>query len=68
MGLDQIDGIQTVQNINITNKTNTVEGYSEYAYDIQSATYNNIIYPSIDPMIFEVKYPTVDIKGRVVTL
>jgi hypothetical protein len=68
VGLDQIDGVQTVQNINITNKTNTVEGYSEYAYDIQSATYNNIIYPSIDPMIFEVKYPTVDIKGRVVTL
>jgi len=65
--LDQIEGVQTVQNINIVNKTNTAEGYSEYAYDIQSATYNNVIYPSIDPMIFEVKYPTVDIKGRVVT-
>jgi len=66
--LDQIEGVQTVQAINIINKTNTAEGYSEYAYDIQSATYNNVVYPSIDPMIFEVKYPTVDIKGRVVTL
>ena len=66
--LDQIEGVQTVQNVNIINKNNLIEGYSEYAYDIQSATYNNTIYPSIDPMIFEVKYPTVDIKGRVVTL
>ena len=66
--LDQIEGVQTVQRVNITNLTNTAEGYSEYAYDIQSATYNNVVYPSIDPMIFEVKYPTIDIKGRVVTL
>ena len=66
--LDQIEGVQTVQRVNVTNLTNTAEGYSEYAYDIQSATYNNVVYPSIDPMIFEVKYPTTDIKGRVVTL
>ena len=66
--LDQIEGVQTVQRVNVTNLTNTAEGYSEYAYDIQSATYNNVVYPSIDPMIFEVKYPTIDIKGRVVTL
>jgi hypothetical protein len=68
IGLDQIEGVQTVQNINITNKSGLALGYSEYAYDIQSATNNNVVYPSIDPMIFEVKYPTTDIKGRVVTL
>ena len=28
---------------------------------------NNVIYPSLDSMIFEVKYPNNDIKGRVVT-
>ena len=67
-GLDQIEGVQTVQNINIVNKTGLALGYSEYAYDITSATLNNVVYPSIDPMIFEVKYPTTDIKGRVVTL
>ena len=68
IGLDQIEGVQTVQNVNIVNKTGVALGYSEYAYDINSATSNNIIYPSIDPMIFEVKYPNTDIKGRVVTL
>jgi hypothetical protein len=68
IGLDQIEGVQTVQNVNIVNKTGVALGYSEYAYDIYSATSNNIVYPSIDPMIFEVKYPNTDIKGRVVTL
>ena len=38
-----------------------------FSYDIKGATQNNIIYPSLDPMIFEVKYPDNDIKGRVVT-
>jgi hypothetical protein len=68
VGLDQIEGVQTVQNVNIINKTGLALGYSEYAYDITSATSNNVVYPSIDPMIFEVKYPNTDIKGRVVTL
>lgn len=67
-GLDVIPGVQTVKNINIINKTGVSLGYSEYAYDITSATLDNVVYPSIDPMIFEVKYPTTDIKGRVVTL
>ena len=68
IGLDQIEGVQTVQNVNIVNKTGISLGYSEYAYDITAATSNNVVYPSIDPMIFEVKYPDTDIKGRVVTL
>ena len=32
------------------------------------ATIGNVVYPSLDPMIFEVKYPNQDIQGRVVTL
>ena len=32
------------------------------------ATRNGVIYPSIDPMVFEVKYPDTDIRGRVVPL
>jgi hypothetical protein len=51
----------------ITNKFGSSLGYSNYSYDILGATQNNVIYPSIDPMIFEVKYPNVDIKGKVVT-
>jgi len=64
--LDEIDGVQTVRNVTITNKTGTTLGYSQYAYGIEGATLNNVIYPSIDPMIFEVKYPNQDITGRVV--
>jgi hypothetical protein len=66
--LDVIDGVQTIKNISITNKVGTLLGYSQYAYDISGATINNIIYPSIDPMIFEVKYPNSDIQGKIVTL
>ena len=65
--LDKIAGVQTVKNISITNKFGSVLGYSEYSYDISGAMLNNIIYPSLDPMIFEVKYPDTDIKGRVVS-
>ena len=66
--LDAIDEVQTVANINIENKAGVNVGYSEYAYTISGATQGGIIYPSIDPMIFEVKYPSTDIKGRVVSM
>lgn len=65
--LDRIQGVQTVKNIEIVNKAGVSLGYSQYGYDIQGATVNNIIYPSIDPSIFEVKYLNSDIIGRVVT-
>jgi len=64
--LDKIDGVQTVKSVNIINKAGIALGYSAFSYDIKGATQNNVIYPSLDPMIFEVKYPDVDIKGRVV--
>jgi len=64
--LDNVKGVQTVQKIEIFNLAGGL--YSEYAYDIKGATRNNIIYPSYDPMIFEVKYPATDIKGRITTL
>ena len=64
--LDEIDGVQTVKKVTITNKTGTTLGYSQYAYSIEGATSDNVIYPSIDPMVFEVKYPNQDITGRVV--
>jgi hypothetical protein len=65
--LDKIEGVQTVKTVNITNKYGTALGYSVFSYDIPGATQSNVIYPSLDPMIFEVKYPDSDIKGRVVT-
>lgn len=66
--LDKVDGVQTVKTVNIINKVGISAGYSQYAYDIKGATFNNVIYPSIDPSIFEVRYPNQDIQGRVVPL
>ncbi len=65
--LDNIEGVQTVKNITISNKVGVNLGYSEYAYDIAGATLNGTVYPSLDPMIFEVKYLNQDIQGRVVS-
>ena len=66
IGLDNIDGVQTVKSVSIVNKTGT--NYSQYVYDFPGATLNNVVYPSLDPMIFEIKYPNSDIKGKVVPL
>jgi len=66
--LDKITGVQTVKNISISNLTGTNLGYSVYSYDIPAATISNVIYPSLDPSIFEVKFPNTDIQGRVVNL
>lgn len=70
--LDKVEGVQTVKNIEIKNLTrlnnSTGYTYSNYAYGISVALRNNIVYPSYDPCIFEVKYPEVDILGRAVAL
>jgi hypothetical protein len=66
--INSVDGVQTVKNIEVVNLSGEASGYSKYSYDVKGATSNNIIYPSLDPSIFEVKYPNVDIKGRVVPL
>ena len=57
-----------MKKIEIVNKVGVSDGYSQYAYDINGATVNNVVYPSQDPSIFEVKFPNTDIKGRVVPL
>jgi hypothetical protein len=64
--LDKVEGVQTVSSVTVTNKVGVSLGYSKYAYDVVGATQNNTIYPSLDPMVFEVKYPDTDIQGRVV--
>ena len=66
--LDRIKGVQTVKDITVSNLVGTNLGYSPYAYDINAATIGNVVYPSLDPSIFEVKYPNQDIQGRVVNL
>jgi hypothetical protein len=62
-----VNGVQTVENITFSNKNGTISGYSQYIYPIQAALRNEVLYPSLDPSIFEIKYPDTDIKGRVTT-
>ena len=62
-----VQGVQTVEKVELTNKNGVSIGYSQYRYDFLSATKKGIIYPSMDPSIFELKKPNTDIKGRVIT-
>jgi hypothetical protein len=65
--LDKVQGVQTIKKIEIINKEGITNGYSQYSYDIEGANQNDIIYPSLDPSMFEVKYPDTDIQGRIVS-
>ena len=63
----QVQGVQSVVKVEIINKQdNTGNTYSQYGYDLSGATKNGNIYPSLDPSIFELRYPNTDIQGRVV--
>jgi hypothetical protein len=61
-----VKGVQSVIGVKFSNLYETNSNYSGNVYDLQTATKNGIIYPSLDPSIFEVKFPNQDIKGRVV--
>ena len=62
-----IKGVQTVEKVELENKNGLSLGYSQYKYDFTGATRKGVIYPSMDPSIFELKYPNQDINGRVTT-
>lgn len=59
----KINGVQSVANVNIYNKTSLDGDYSSVEYDIDGATKNGIIYPSVDPSCWEVRFPNSDIHG-----
>ena len=71
-----VDGVASVvppeddnpqkQMVVIENKYKVEDGYSGHVYDLQSATKDGVIYSSLDPSIFELKFPNIDIEGRVV--
>ena len=65
--LASVDGVQSVMNVSFLNKWREVDGYSGNKYDLELANQNGIIYPSLDPAVFEIKFPNKDIKGEVVT-
>ena len=64
--LANVEGVMSVPSVKISNicKSDGNENYSPNRYNIDEATKGKIIYPSLDPCIFEVKYPNKDIKGR----
>ena len=64
--LDQVEGVQSIVGLQITNLYDSESGYSGNYYDIQEATKNNIVYTSLDPSIFEVKFPNTDIEARII--
>lgn len=58
-----VDGVRTVNYVRFRNLT---EGnYSNKYYPIESAVRNKILYPSVEPSVFEIKYPNQDIRGKV---
>ena len=65
--LTSIVGVQSVESLTFTNKSGTALGYSQYKYDFEGATRKGVIYPALDPSIFEIKNLDSDIKGRVTT-
>lgn len=65
--ISTVPGVQSIiGKPQIINKWQTSLGYSGNLYDIPAATLNDVVYPSLDPSCFEVKFPDVDIKGQVV--
>jgi hypothetical protein len=64
-----VDGVQSVANVKVVNKYRFRDGgdYNEYIYDIDSATTDGVIYPSLDPCIFECRFPDTDIVGSAIS-
>jgi hypothetical protein len=62
--LANVEGVMSVPSVKIYNLCGGDGNYSTNKYNIEQATKDKIVYPSLDPAIFEVKYPNKDIKGR----
>jgi hypothetical protein len=62
--LANVEGVMSVPSVKIYNLCGGDGNYSPNRYNIDEAIKGKIIYPSLDPCIFEVKYPNKDIKGR----
>ena len=63
--IGSVEGVQTVVDATVTNKYKFKDGrdYFEYRYPIDEAIVDDVIYPSLDPCIFEIRYPETDIVG-----
>ncbi len=64
LSIANVEGVQSVPKCEVVNKCGGT--YSNVKYNISNATKNKQVYPSLDPSVFELKFPNKDIKGRVV--
>ena len=64
--LAKVEGVQSIAEVKFKNLTQNDGDYSPHEYNLSEATHNKIIYPSLDPSVFEVKYPDNDIRGAVI--
>ena len=62
--LANVEGVMSVPSVKISNLCGGDGNYSPNKYNIDEATRGKVVYPSLDPCVFEVKYPNKDIKGR----
>ena len=60
-----VEGVQTVTDVEIKNLWDENMGYSGNVYDIDEALRKKVLYPSMDPSIFEIRFPNQDIQGKV---
>ena len=73
--LSLVDGVATVVNptennpnnlaVVVENKYQIAQGYSGNFFDINTSLRGGILYPALDPSIFEIKFPNTDIRGKV---
>jgi hypothetical protein len=59
-----VEGVQSVQKMEFYNKFGGE--YSPNRYNVDEAIQGKILYPSLYPSVFEIKFPDKDIRGRVV--
>ena len=65
--ISNVKGVQSTMGVTYKNLYDTDKGYSGNIYNLEQADRKGVIYPSLDPSIFEVKFPDSDILGQVVT-
>lgn len=66
-----VEGVQSVTDLEIVNRYAFRDGgdYESFRYDIKGNALdekNGIVFPSLDPMIFEVRFPDSDIIGSAI--
>jgi hypothetical protein len=62
--LANVEGVMSVPSVKLKNLCAGDGNYSPNKYNMDEATKGKIVYPSLDPCVFEVKFPNKDIKGR----